>query len=97
MLERTSGQWSVAPDRSRTDGWSSRDFEPKDGEQAEHEAESPQASQPPDRRERTTERIAKTTASRTISDMMMVASVPVDIPCSVSCQTNHISPDISKV
>jgi hypothetical protein len=72
-------------------------LESRDGAQDEHAAESPQASQPPDLRERTTERIAKTIASKTSSDMMMVASVPVDIPCSVSRQTDRASPDIHKV
>jgi hypothetical protein len=51
-------------------------------------AESPQASQPPKRRERTIERMAKTTAAKTSTDMTMVANIPVDISYSVSCQTN---------
>jgi hypothetical protein len=76
MLERKSGHWLVVLVRSRTDDRSLNCERSEGGKHAEQEVESPQASQPPDLRERTTERIAKMTASRRINDMMMVGIIP---------------------
>jgi hypothetical protein len=50
------------------------------GEQEEQGAESPQASQPPDLRERTIERTASTTATRSSADMMIVATMVFSNP-----------------
>jgi hypothetical protein len=50
------------------------------GGQAEQGAESPQASQPPDLRERTIDRTANTTAAKTSSDITMVAIMVCSVP-----------------
>jgi hypothetical protein len=91
MLERVNDQWLVVPDRSRVCERSSNALKsggPEGDEQDLQDDESPHASQPPERRERMTERMASTTTAKMISDMTMVASVPVGIPCSISQQTN---------
>jgi hypothetical protein len=49
-------------------------------EQEEQGAESPQASQPPDARERTIERIAAITATKSSADMTIVASMVLSVP-----------------